>query len=174
MHDGVIAMPIRYTWEAPDRPVSLTFSAKPGPDQLAQHGLPGLHTLAKSSQPATEHRFTGNVYVLMDGGTFSAAAVFCGLVHREKRGVLVGEETGGGYYQMTAEKFAQVVLHSVPSIVVIPLRKVVTTDVRDAGIPMGRGVMPDHPVGRTIDDCLVPGTDTMLAYVVNLAGGTRN
>jgi hypothetical protein len=42
--------------------------------------------------------FMGNVFVLIDGGTFSTAADFCAVTHHLKRATFIGEETGGGYY----------------------------------------------------------------------------
>lgn len=158
----------RRTYSFQGKTANLVEGAVVNDDLQPVAGRTGFYRFATTSQPATDHQYAGQLYVLMDGGTFSAAADFCGLVHRDRRGVLVGEETGGGYYQLTAEKFAQLLLPSLPTTVVIPLRKIVTTDVADQAIPSGRGVMPDHAVSRTVDDYLDPDKDAMLDYAVKL------
>ncbi|WP_281231335.1 S41 family peptidase [Flavobacterium gelatinilyticum] len=45
--------------------------------------------------PADKDTFSGNVYVAIGGKTFSAAVYFAKLVQDNKRGVLIGQETGG-------------------------------------------------------------------------------
>ncbi|WP_369617982.1 S41 family peptidase [Flavobacterium sp. CFS9] len=45
--------------------------------------------------PADKDVFSGNVYVAVGGKTFSAAVYFAKLVQDNKRGVIIGKETGG-------------------------------------------------------------------------------
>ncbi len=43
----------------------------------------------------SENHFGGTVYVLIDGGSFSATAEFCATADFYKRAIFIGEETGG-------------------------------------------------------------------------------
>ena len=61
--------------------------------QVNAKGHPGV-----AEQPPGKYPFMGNVFVLIDGGTFSTAADFCAVTHHLKRATFIGEETGGGYY----------------------------------------------------------------------------
>lgn len=45
--------------------------------------------------PADKDTFSGNVYIITGGKTFSAAVYFAKLVQDNKRGVIIGKETGG-------------------------------------------------------------------------------
>jgi C-terminal processing protease CtpA/Prc len=49
-------------------------------------------------QQPSNYPFTGNVFVLIDGGSFSCSADVCAILHHLKRATFIGEETGGGYY----------------------------------------------------------------------------
>jgi len=46
--------------------------------------------------------FTGNVYLLAGGITFSAASYFTALFRSENRGKIIGEQTGGSHQNITA------------------------------------------------------------------------
>jgi hypothetical protein len=56
-----------------------------------------LHPGVAEQQPA-RFPFTGKVFILIDGGTFSTAADCCAVIHHLKRATFIGEETAGGYY----------------------------------------------------------------------------
>ncbi|WP_166921339.1 S41 family peptidase [Flavobacterium poyangense] len=45
--------------------------------------------------PADKDTFSGNVYIITSGKTYSAAVYFAKLVQDNKRGVIIGKETGG-------------------------------------------------------------------------------
>lgn len=42
--------------------------------------------------------FKGNIYVLINGGSFSNTAIFCSVLRKHKRAIFVGEATGGSEY----------------------------------------------------------------------------
>lgn len=63
---------------------------------------PGTYTYnfsrqLKKQKPA-KNSFKGNLIVLIDGGTFSAASEVASILHTNQRATFIGEETGGGYY----------------------------------------------------------------------------
>jgi hypothetical protein len=109
--------------------------------------------------------FGGRVVVLVDGGTYSAAAGFAALVHANKRGEFVGEEAGGVYDAAAGGRSVEVTLRqSRIKVQVPPLKTVYAVPAYD----QGRGVRPEHPVTPTIGD-LLAGRDPALAAAVRIA-----
>ena len=51
----------------------------------------GLH------QPMSQN-FKGNIYVLINGGSFSNTGIFCSVLRKHKRAIFIGEETGGSEF----------------------------------------------------------------------------
>jgi C-terminal processing protease CtpA/Prc len=50
----------------------------------------------KPVKPKAEHqRYHGKIYLLIDEGTFSTAAILADVIHRHGMGTLIGRETGG-------------------------------------------------------------------------------
>lgn len=49
-----------------------------------------------------EFLFTGNVYLLVGGRTFSSASYFSGMFRAFNRGKIIGEQVGGSHHNMTA------------------------------------------------------------------------
>ena len=151
-----------------DTPVNEEFRPAPGRD--------GLYFFPQKVSPQKDYHYDGKVCVLMDGGTFSAAAMLCGIMHRQKRAVLIGEETGGAYYQINAENFAYLMLKNTPVQIRIPLKKIVITEEIDPKMPVGHGVMPDYEAHKSLDDLthgtvqglLDPEHDSVLDYAKDL------
>ncbi len=90
--------------------------------------------------------YKGNVYVLANEHSFSAASLFAALVHKYRRGLIIGRETGNPYHQLFGERFAHVVLPNSQWVIRIPLVKCVFDSGNDMTIPFGRGVLPDYEV----------------------------
>jgi C-terminal processing protease CtpA/Prc len=63
---------------------------------------PGTYTYNFSrqvkKQKPMKNVFEGELIVLIDGGTFSAASEIAAILHSNNRATFIGEETGGGYY----------------------------------------------------------------------------
>jgi Periplasmic protease len=103
-------------------------------------------------KPDDKIHFSGKIYVLTDEYSQSASAVFAGLVHKYKRGLIVGRETGSTYHQLNASKFVKVTLKNSALELQIPLKKEIFCDRYDSDIPWGRGVIPDYPVDFSFDE----------------------
>ncbi|WP_417801124.1 S41 family peptidase [Tenacibaculum sp.] len=106
---------------------------------LAQDNFPTI-------KPNTEINFKGDVYLLINEFSQSASTIFPALFFKQKRGVIIGRETGSTYYQMNALKFNRVHLKHTGLELRIPLVKVVFDEDVDKDIPWGRGVIPDYIV----------------------------
>jgi hypothetical protein len=111
-------------------------------------------------------RFNGNVYVLIDAGTFSSATAFATAIKDYKLGTLIGEETGG-----LATSFGAVYNFNLPEtqIKVGVSRKRL---VRPSGEDDGRGILPDYEVKQSIED-LKKGIDTVMEFTKELISSKR-
>jgi len=110
--------------------------------------------------------FKGNVYFLINGLSFSTTSDFCAIAKSNRRGVFIGEETGGGYYGNTSGQTAKIELPNSRIQVIIPKIKY-TNDVKEVYFS-DRGVLPDYEVIPTIAD-IVTGKDTQLQKAIDLA-----
>jgi C-terminal processing protease CtpA/Prc len=109
----------------------------------------------------------GKTIFLIDGLSFSTAAEFCAIAKSNKRGLFVGEETGGGYYGNNSGSFVEVVLPNTKLIVSIPTIKY-TMDV-SASTAKARGIRPDIQIIPTIAEVLRE-EDAPLNFAISLAG----
>jgi hypothetical protein len=136
------------------------FQKRPdGKYQLLKHPNWGMQQPAKPP-------FAGKVFVLINGASFSASCEFASNFHFRKRGVFIGEESGGGYYGNTSGGTAQVTLPNSKVITNVPL---LTYTMAVSGYPQAdRSVMPEHPVRYTIQD-LIAGTDKEMPVALELA-----
>ncbi|AEI50051.1 S41 family peptidase [Runella slithyformis] len=105
---------------------------------------------AKVLRPNKKFGFKGKVYLLTNGGSFSAAAIFASIIQQyNPRAVSIGRETGGGQYGCNAFISPYVTLPNTKAKVRIPMFKIV---LHLPGHDKGRGVMPDIPVEYTYRD----------------------
>lgn len=100
------------------------------------------------SQPA----FTGKVFVIIDGGSFSTTCEFLSIAHYHRRVVFIGEEAGGGYYGNTSGYTRLLELPNTKVTLRVPFMKYVMA-VHGYRYPK-RGVMPNYPVRPTVADRL--------------------
>lgn len=117
--------------------------------------------------PDSEINFSGNLYVIANERSISAATLFAGLVHQYKRGIIVGRETGNTYHQMNALKFAQLQLPNSQIEITMPLVKCVF-DTQERNIPYGRGVLPHFLVNFSLEELEWANGDTMLNFTLQL------
>jgi C-terminal processing protease CtpA/Prc len=111
--------------------------------------------------------FTGRVWALIDGGTFSTAAEFCAVAQSLGRATFIGQETGGTYAGNTSGTFVILTLPRTGVRVVVPLVRY-NLAVRAPRNP-GRGVIPDHAIG-SLD---VEGSDAFVALALQLIRRAR-
>jgi hypothetical protein len=113
--------------------------------------------------PDPNINFKGNLYLITNERSLSAATIFAGLVHKYRRGIIIGRETGNTYHQMNATKFAQLLLPNSQIEISIPLVKNVF-DMEKSKIPYGRGVIPHYVIDFSLDELESIHGDTMLNY----------
>ena len=120
---------------------------------------PTLQTI----QPKTNN-FTGNVYLLIDGLVGSQASSFASLVHHFKRGILVGEETGGNYNGNTGGTWGNLTLPNSELEIQMFVFKIVRFNAQSQE---SKGVRPDITTHSSIQNKL-SGKDLELGTALNL------
>lgn len=117
--------------------------------------------LTKRIQPR-DNNFQGRMYVLINGGSFSASAVFSANVKHLKRATFVGEETGGAYNTTVA---------GVLPVMTLPHSKLkLRFGLMEIAVPnktnvQGHGVYPDVTVIPTKED-YEKNSDPELEWVI--------
>lgn len=123
-------------------------------------------TWSRPMVPAAD-RYSGNLYVLIDGATGSAAAQCATIIRVNRRdAVFVGEESGGDMDGPVSNSYLDLQLPNSGIRVDIPLMKKV---MHLNGYPheSGRGVIPNHAVVWSADD-IAQRRDPVLGFTLGL------
>jgi hypothetical protein len=115
-------------------------------------------------KPKQANHYNGDVYVLTNGPTFSASALFCNAVKGQPGITLVGEETGGGWYGNNGIMIPDIRLPNTRIRVRLPLFRIVQyMHVQKKGT----GIIPDIYV-PTSYDALLKGYDKKMQVVKDM------
>ena len=118
-------------------------------------------TESRTLQPK-KNNFTGNLFVLINGGSFSNTAIVSACLERDRRAVFIGEESGGNKSMCFGEAEQFVLPHT-------SIQAYISTGV----FPISRnasdhGIVPLHVVRPSLSD-LLTGKDTAKALALKLA-----
>ena len=113
-----------------------------------------------------KNNFTGKLYVLINGGTFSASSMVCSALQAAKRCVFIGEETGGNPI-VIAGNVKNITLPNTKTSVSIPT---VRYNIRSILYNVGRGIMPDYLIVPTTSD-LISKKDAAMEMAFKLIKG---
>ncbi len=118
--------------------------------------------ISKPTQPK-DIAFRGKIYVLVNGGSFSASSIISAKLKYEKRATIVGEETGGANDGTVAGVNNTVTLPN--SRLTLPIGLfLISPDIKFDN--NNRGVMPDVEVDAGFEDILNPD-DKVLSWVMD-------
>lgn len=125
----------------------------------------GKYTYAMNSKPQKikPDAFKGKIYVLINGGSFSASCILSSNLKGSKRAYFVGEETGGTYNGSVAGIMPAIELPEsgikmrVGLVFIAPHHK---TDKE------GRGIFPDKEIVPTVQD-RINQSDVEMDWVLN-------
>ncbi|SDD62908.1 S41 family peptidase [Niabella drilacis] len=107
--------------------------------------------LDKPVMPADSFRFTGKIFVLINGASFSAASMLPARLRELKNVTLVGSETGGGSQGCTAVFYYTAILEHTK----LKFRQgLLPVMVPGSPSVKGRGVMPDVEIRYRLSDYL--------------------
>jgi C-terminal processing protease CtpA/Prc len=96
-----------------------------------------------------ENNFTGTLYVLIDGGSFSASCLLSANLKGSNRAVFVGEETGGTFNGTVAGRMPVFKTPNAQLPIRIGLMDIRTPYQLEDG---GKGVVPDVEIIPTLED----------------------
>ncbi|MEE9349800.1 MAG: S41 family peptidase [Flavobacteriaceae bacterium] len=100
----------------------------------------------KLKKPSEEYNYKGNIYVLINGASFSASSIISNNLQANKRAYFIGDETGGAYNSTVAGRMADVELPNSKVILYIGLMNLETPN---KTLPDGFGVKPDKYIPTT-------------------------
>ncbi|MEO7443987.1 MAG: S41 family peptidase [Ferruginibacter sp.] len=98
------------------------------------------HLEKKLYEPKKNNHYSGTVYVLTTGITFSASSLFCNAVKAQDNIIIAGEETGGGWYGNNGIMIPDVTLPHTGLRMRLPLFRLVQYK---HVLFKGTGVLPD-------------------------------
>lgn len=116
---------------------------------------------ARIIQPGAKH-FTGRLYVLINGGSFSSTAIVCACLRRDRRARFIGEETGGNIHLISGDPVELVLPRTRIKAEISTTTYRITTGPND-----GHGIMPDYPIQPAIGEILA-GKDPTKALALKL------
>src|SRR5690606_16272433 len=118
------------------------------------------YTKIKSPKP---NHFTGELYVLINGNSFSASSIISTHLKATKRAVFVGEETGGAYNGTVSGVYK---IYELPTSKLKSRMGLMQVDAHYKQTPDGYGVMPDVFITPTLED-LFSKKDAELQWILN-------
>jgi len=108
--------------------------------------------------------FNGNVYVIINNNVLSAASNFVAMMKDSKRGVIVGETTGGGYNGHNG--FTRM-LYKLPNTGLLLEFSAVKVQHYLAHPQLNSfGIEPDYPVSNTIND-IIENQDPQMTFILD-------
>lgn len=116
----------------------------------------------QSPQP---NRYQGNLFVLINGLTFSSAADLAGAIKKTTNAVFIGEESGGTFEGPTGG--ASIVIQLPNSQIMVRISPNIHISSQYEQHPFGRGIIPNHPVQYSIEDIL-NGVDLEMKKAIEL------
>lgn len=129
----------------------------------AQGWLTKEFTYYKVQKPA-KNNYTGTVYLITNGGCMSSCADLVAILSHNKKAIVIGQETGGGYQGNTSGMMPNTEIKGNLEMVT-PLQKY--TNAVDPEINIGRGTIPDYPVKPTLENWMNK-SDPEMGVVIKL------
>ncbi len=127
------------------------------------------HWERKLNKPKKTNHYSGKLYVLINGNTFSAASLFGNAVKGQPGVVLLGEETGGGWHGNNGILIPDIILPNTHLKVRLPLFRLVQYN----HVPKdGRGIQPDIYIGTNYD-AFLKGIDYKMQVVMEMIRNSR-
>ena len=108
--------------------------------------------------------YNGNLYILIDGNSFSATSELASILQDQKRATFLGEETGGSYLGSSSGDFINLTLPHTQIKVTIPIRNYILNVSSDFKIR--RGVIPDYEISNSIKD-IMDSNDAEMKFVID-------
>jgi C-terminal processing protease CtpA/Prc len=108
--------------------------------------------------------YNGNLFILIDGNSFSATSELASILQDQKRATFFGEETGGSNLGSSSGDFINLTLSHTQIKVTIPIRNYILKISSDCKIK--RGIIPDYEISNSISD-IMDGNDAEMKFVID-------
>jgi hypothetical protein len=123
------------------------------------------HRITKKTFKVKRNPYRGKVYIITNGMTASAGAEFACILRAHKKGIFIGEETGGDYNGVNGFDRTYVQLpNSGIGVLIAGWRSIMAWE---QSKNIGHGVLPDYEVHPTLED-LLTGQDTEMKFAYDL------
>ena len=113
--------------------------------------------------------FKGNIYVLINGGSFSNTAIFCSVLRKHKRAIFIGEETGGSEFVICGSP-KSITLPNTAIQVELPRLQFMIKSNEESEL---HGVIPDYHIEPKIDYIIEQKDKDMEFTFVLISKSTR-
>ena len=120
-------------------------------------------------KPGNKYHYTGNVYIITGGNSFSASTLFVNALKGQSNVKIVGEETGGGAYGNTAWFIPDATLPNTRVRFRLPRFRMVMSK---NYLKTGRGITPDIEV-KPSSEAIRKGLDVKMEYIKKLIYGKK-
>jgi peptidase S41-like protein len=171
----LVDKPFKYYDDLVINSMAFSFSKYAGsgitiPEKLVETRADGkVHAIGHpnwgTKQP-NQPTFTGKVFILINGGSFSTTSEFLSQAHFHHRATFIGQESAGGYYGNSSGFMPLITLPNSKVGVRIPL---MTYYMAVSGYTAAsHGIVPDYVVDYTIEEMLA-GTDKDVTLALQLA-----
>jgi hypothetical protein len=108
--------------------------------------------------------FNGNLFVITNNNVLSAASNFVAMIKDSKRGIIVGEETGGGY---NGHNGYTRILYKLPNTGLLLEFSAVKVQHYLKHPQLNKyGIEPDYPVSNTLND-IIENQDPQMSFIMN-------
>jgi hypothetical protein len=114
-------------------------------------------------EKSSENHFSGKIYVLINGGSFSASCILSSSLKSNPNVTFVGEETGGSFNGTVAGVTPIVNLPNSKIPLRLGLMNIKTVNQTEV---FGRGIFPDKEITQTIDD-KINNKDPEIEWILN-------
>ncbi|WP_026718546.1 S41 family peptidase [Flavobacterium antarcticum] len=121
------------------------------------------YTSENKVKPIRENRFKGEMYVLIDGGSFSASSIISSNLKGSKRATFVGEETGGAFNGTVAGQMPIIELPNSKVKMRVGLMKIAAHYKTEE---VGHGIRPDVEIIPTLED-KINGNDPEMKWILD-------
>lgn len=118
-------------------------------------------------QKPARHNFKGKTFLLTNGLCMSSCSDFTAILAHNKKAMVVGQESGGGYQGNTSGMMPETTIPTGLSISV-PLQKY--TNAVDPNTNFGRGTIPDYILYPSVEDW-IHKKDLEMEFVLKLIAG---
>ena len=132
-------------------------------DSSGRFVLNGSHPTLGIHQ-TEELAYDGKIYILINGGTFSAASDFAAICKQNKIATFIGQETGGTAAGNNSNGEVMLTLPNSKIRVSLPLFMIVNAV---DGAVHGRGVFPDYDIQQSCKD-IINELDRELEFAIRL------